>query len=82
MRVLKFVGAVLVTAAAASVLALSGLGAAYAAADDRPGDVEVVDVHDVYVHDLVNVGDVFAPVTVFAPIRITDVLNDVEILSD
>lgn len=75
MKVLKWIGAVALTALSAGVLAVSGVGAAVATADqtyihDGRGRGDVVDVHEVWV-----------PVSVFAPIYVSDVLNNLDILS-
>ena len=69
----------MVTGLSASVLALTGLGAAYAAATpadrDWPhGDLVDVDVHDIQIHDLVHDVNVFAPILSFN--EVTDVLSD------
>lgn len=87
MRVLKWVGMVVLTGLSASVLALTGLGAAYASAEPRDwphGDSDLVDVdvHDIQVHDLVQDVNVFAPILSFN--EVTDVLNDLDldVLSD
>lgn len=86
MRVLKWIGAVVVTGLSASVLALTGLGAAYANAEPRdwPGDSDLVDVdvHDIQVHDLVHDVNVFAPILSYN--QVFDVLNDLDldVLSD